>query len=730
MKYRFAPGDDLAGSSKRHQYSLGKFRKKAMCDLRFCAAVSRMKSAYFIGIIFIIILSGSVFAKDIEHVIQRVDSKPLIDGDLSDAVWLGINPVNEFMDYFPEEGKTPVELTELYIAYDNDFFYLGFKCFDSDIKNLRATLTQREHFDNDDAIGFGFDPFNSEREGYIFNVNPYGVVSDFIFHLGGYSDNGWDADVRSAGKVFSDFWSVEVAVPFKALRMPDIHDQVWGFYAFRIVKRTGEMMVWPPRTHKINNLLAQASLLEGISGVNSGNNFTLIPYVFFSEVKNDKTVNDLEAGFDFKYGISSNLSLDLTVNPDYSQIEADPDRLDLTERYAQWLPEKRPFFTEGTDLFASDHKLFYSRAIQNPSLGMKLSGRFGNTQFAYLSAIDDRSDSNDDVYYNHLRLKTAIFEESSIGFLMTNKDDPGSSASNRCLSMDASLRFRDIYAVSSQVTHSITDQKDGQEEATGYTVKLYRYGENLYSHLLYSNFPDDFDAQSGSLWEDLGYRTLEGNASYTLRKPSASINELEFFTTLKGRYDDSNDLAENYASAGLEMSREAMWSKINIYRNHEEIDGVTFEYTGYGWELWHSPSPYFEYSTSLNFGGAGLYAEQLTGWKYRWVYEMTVKPLIRLVYNAKYSREDFYDRFQGDRVYLQNIFWNKVTLQIIPAMFFRVIHQYNSLDKLSDASVLLTYEYCPLSNVHVGVNFNQFSTVQDMTDHLEIFLKIGYLWRF
>lgn len=331
-------------------------------------------------LVLVLLLAWQSGAKEVVTVISRTDHKPVIDGLLNDPTWLNLEPITGFMQYSPVEGIPPSESTYLYIAYDEDNFYLAFKCYDSEIGEVRATMAQREQIDNDDVIGFAFDTYNSEREAFLFNINPYGIPSDFISHFDGFIDYGWDADLKCKGKILSDYYCIEAAVPFKSLRMPAKDEQEWGFYALRVIKRKGELDVWPPRTRKIRSLVAQASLLKGIKGVESGRNFVLLPYVFSSYINRPgEEDRPFDLGLDVRYGITSSLMVDATLNPDYSQIEADPDEIELSERYDIQLPEKRPFFTEGTDVFASNQLLLYSRVIGNPVAGLKLTGKMGGT---------------------------------------------------------------------------------------------------------------------------------------------------------------------------------------------------------------------------------------------------------------------------------------------------------------------------------------------------------------
>jgi hypothetical protein len=683
---------------------------------------------YFLKSCMFLLLCLQLSAREVVF-INRTSHKPVIDGVLDDSTWLNIEPITEFVQYTPVEGVPPTESTALYITYDDNYFYLGFKCFDSDMNGVRATMTQREKWDNDDVLGFAFDPYNTQQESFLFNFNPYGIPKDFIWHYDGYIDEGWDADLRSKGIISDDHWCVEIAIPFKSLRMPAKDIQEWGFYALRVIKRRGEYDVWPSRTHKISNLLAQASILKGLEGIHTGKNLSLLPYAFFSYNNYlDQEDRPFDGGIDFRYGLTSDIMLDGTVNPDYSQIEADPDRIELTERYVQWLPEKRPFFTEGTDVFVSNQNLFYSRTITNPLLGLKLTGRVLGNRIGFLSAVDDDMNSENKIYYNHLRFKRRILGKSSIGYIMTNRDDFEDGTYNRALSMDGILNFATIYYFKPQLTRTFTRDSTGCYDATGYNLHLGRFGPHFINNIWYNDFPDEFTANSGLMWEVIGYKEIGTHHEFYIRKPFKKINEIILQGGAKGRINDG-DLEEDYFWTSAETSLNSIWAKLEFFKNHEVYNDVDFKYSGCELEIWNTPVHFIDHYISIVCGSAPHYYEGFTGWKYAVFYNLTLKPISRLVLYTSISHEDFYYEFGGERSYLQTVLWNKISYQIMPQMFIRGIYQYNSLDRTSDLSFLLAFEYSPLSNIFIGTNLNDFVDVDHIGDNVEIFAKISYLWR-
>ena len=675
-----------------------------------------------------VLLFSVLNAREVSN-ISRTEHKPVIDGVLDDSTWLNVEPITGFVQYYPAEGTPASESTTMYIAYDDDYFYLGFLCYDSNMKAVRATMTQREKWDNDDCLGFAFDPYNCQQESFLFNFNPYGIPKDFIWHYEGYIDEGWDADLRSKGIMTDDHWCVEIAIPFKSLRMPSKEVQEWGFYALRVIKRKGESVVWPARTHRISNLLAQASLLKGLENVNAGNHLSFLPYVFFSHNNYlEEEERPIDAGFDFRYGVTSDIMIDATINPDYSQIEADPDRIELTERYAPWLQEKRPFFTEGTDVFVSNQNLFYSRRIINPLLGLKLTGRTFGNRIGFLSTVDDDPNYTNRIYYNHLRIKRRILGSSSIGFLTTNRDDFEEETFNRTVSIDGVLNFGTIYYLKPQFTRTFTRDSSGRYDANGYYAHLGRYGPRFGNFVWYSNYPDEFAASSGALWEWIGYQEIGTHHEVYFRRPSGNINEIIVQAGGKARINEG-ELEEDYFWTSAETSLNSFWGKLTFNKNHEFYNNIDFKYSFFELEIWNTPIHFIDHYVSVVLGSAAHYYDGFTGWKYRVFYNLVLKPAPRLVYQTSISREDFYDEFGGERNYLQTVVWNKLSYQIIQSMFIRGIYQYNSLDESSCMSFLFAFEYSPLSNIYVGTNLNDFTDIDQIGDNVEIFAKMSYLWR-
>jgi hypothetical protein len=337
---------------------------------------------------------------------------PAIDGRLDDPVWLQADSAAGFVQKDPDEGKPSRFATTVRIAFDDQNVYVAMRAYDPEPSRIVAQLTRRDESSPSDWLMVGFDSRHDRRSAYVFAVNPAGVKRDFIVTDGANDDPGWDAVWDVAVSRDAGGWSAEFRIPLSALRFAPGGDGVWGFEAARSVPRVNEESYWAPLRKDDSRVVARFGELRGMRGLSSPRRLELLPYTVSSVRRAPGSRLDPffsptavrgSGGLDVKYGLTSDLTLDATVNPDFGQVEADPSQVNLTQ-YESFFPEKRPFFTEGADIFrfsvglgdGSNEALFYSRRIgrsphaslsgdyvdqpqQTTILGAaKLSGRVGS----------------------------------------------------------------------------------------------------------------------------------------------------------------------------------------------------------------------------------------------------------------------------------------------------------------------------------------------------------------
>ncbi|MXV97084.1 MAG: carbohydrate binding family 9 domain-containing protein, partial [Gemmatimonadetes bacterium] len=314
-----------------------------------------------------------------------------IDGRLDDPAWSEAALLTGFSQFDPSEGIPGTQETEVLLLISEDAVYFGVRAFDDNPGGIRATLGERDTFyRTDDYIQFVLDTFNDQRQAYSIVVNPYGVQQDGLWiegRVGRFGRNfgppiDWNPDFvwDSEGRVEDWGYALEVKIPFKSIRFPESADQEWGLHVFRKIQRAGFDESWAPVTKDVANRLTLSGSLSGLRDLERGLFLELNPvltgtrqgtYDAGASAFTREPVSG-EFGFNAKYGLTSNLTLDGTYNPDFSQVEADAGQIAVNERFALFYEEKRPFFLEGTEIFTMPKNLVYTRSIINPVAGVKL----------------------------------------------------------------------------------------------------------------------------------------------------------------------------------------------------------------------------------------------------------------------------------------------------------------------------------------------------------------------
>ena len=304
---------------------------------------------------------------------------PALDGRLDDAVWAAADSIGSFTQLEPDEGKPARFPTSVRVAFDEQAVYVAVRAHDPEPAKIAAHLTRRDEDSPSDWITLGFDSRHDLRTAYLFAVNPAGVKKDVILTDGAGEDEGWDAVWEVAVQRDSGGWSAEFRIPLSVLRYAPDGDGVWGFQLQRRVPRANEESFWAPMKRDDSRIVARFGELHGMRGLPSPRRLELLPYTVSGLTRAPGesgnpfySASDLRAsaGVDVKYGLTSDLTLDATVNPDFGQVEADPSEVNLSQ-YETFLAEKRPFFTEGADIFrfgiqvgdGGGESLFYSRRV-------------------------------------------------------------------------------------------------------------------------------------------------------------------------------------------------------------------------------------------------------------------------------------------------------------------------------------------------------------------------------
>jgi hypothetical protein len=412
--------------------------------------------------------------------IPRLPRAPALDDFLSmqpkGEIAQQMAKVTGFTQRDPHDGEAVSEPTDAYLGYDQKNLYAVFVCFD-DPRQVRARMSRREDVYDDDEVEIMLDTFHDRRRAYAFQTTPLGVQWDAIWteasreeETSAHFDTSFDTVWDSRGKVTERGFVVWMAIPFKSLRFPSAKQQEWGIILYRGITRKTENSFWPHISLKMEGRLGQAATLSGLEGISPGHSIELIPYGLmrsfraldtrdFSNPYFQKATAQGQPGMDAKFVIRDRFVVDMTANPDFSQVESEDPQITVNQRYAVYFPEKRPFFLENEDFFRTPMDLFFTRSIGDPSAGIRLTGKDGPYSVG-LMAADDRSPglavpdsspvSGIRSYFTIARVSRDIFRQSSVGALYTDWECPTTGEFNRIGGLDTHLKFNPNWTLDGQ----------------------------------------------------------------------------------------------------------------------------------------------------------------------------------------------------------------------------------------------------------------------------------------
>ena len=509
-----------------------------------------------------------------------------MDGLLSEESWSSARPLNEFLQKDPQEGAPASERTEVKILFDSQHIYFGIICYDSDPAGIRATELRRDNlFENDDIFELILDTFHDRRNGYLFRINPLGTLFDATVTNEGQAFNegaderweaNWDEEWEARTEINEQGWSAEIAIPFSSLRFLSADSIVWGVNFHRGIRRKNEDVYWTAHNRDFRfEEVSRAGQLEGLSEI-QGFTFRFKPFfttglsqsVDPSGFKNTRGLTDVGIE-DVKFMITSQLALDLTVNPDFAQAEVDEAQINLT-RFNLFLPEKREFFQEGAGIFqfgtgirqpweGPQMLLFHSRRIglgqgrdqeEIPIWGgIKLTGQQGPLEIGLLNMQTKRSGEIPGQNFTAVRVKGNILARSYVGAILTGNTAGLSGNTNKVGGVDASFTFfRNLNLRGFLAKGGAADQKERKWAGLGRVVWS---GDRLGVVLERLTVPNEenFIADLGFATRDDMNRNLV-EVSYKPRPDIALIRQFEFSPTWEYITNQEGELETRRAQMG------------------------------------------------------------------------------------------------------------------------------------------------------------------------------------
>ncbi|MBQ14139.1 MAG: hypothetical protein CMQ17_07035 [Gammaproteobacteria bacterium] len=464
------------------------------------------------------------YAADSGVTIPKIDREPFFT-DFSGmrpgtALANSMAKVENFVQREPDDGDAATQRTEAYIGYDEEQFYAIFLAFDTDPEQIRANLSSRENIDGDDTVGLTIDTFNDQRAAFSFRSTPFGIQWDARWTEGSSRRAGFDTTFEavwdSEGQLTDQGYMVKMAIPLRSLRFPDSSEQLWRVQFGRDIPRLSERSYWPAYSIGIEGRLNQTAMLTGIRDVSPGNNSQIIPFIFARDVdaldpgaaggpRFDRTAEQ-DVGIDAKFVFNDSMVLDLTLNPDFSQVESDQPQVTVNERFEVQFPERRPFFVENADFFATDSILVFTRRIVDPEGGVRFTGRAGNYGFGAIAINDEAPGLNRDpsdplngekANIGILRGFRDISDQSRVGFLLTDREL--GDGYNRVASLDGRFKLTDNWITNMQFIGTESEPVFGGETTTGYqrNIQVNRTGRTVSTHTHFVETTTNFDTELG-----------------------------------------------------------------------------------------------------------------------------------------------------------------------------------------------------------------------------------------
>jgi hypothetical protein len=706
--------------------------------------------------------------------------------------------VTGFIQRNPHNGDLASQRTEAYLGYDEKNLYVVFVCFDDPAK-VRARMSRREDIFDDDTVEIMLDTFHDRRRAYAFQTTPLGVQWDAIWTEVPHEDNtgstanfdpSFDTVWHSNGKLTSRGYVVWMAIPFKSLRFSPAREQSWGIILYRGILRENEDDFWPEISRSVEGRLAQGATAGGLEDISPGRNMQFIPYGVLRSFRaldtRDPTAPrfdhrdaEFRGGIDSKFVLHDNLVLDVTANPDFSQVESDEPQITVNQRFEVFFPERRPFFLENSDYFKTPIDLFFTRRIGDPQFGARLTGKVGPYSLGIL-ATDDRGPGNrvpdsdplagERSTFAIARVNRDIFGQSSIGAIYTDWEFPAADEFNRVGGIDSRLKFNPNWTGNFEAVTSSTKNQDGSYEAgPAYKAEANYGATHLNYDATYNDISPGFTTNAGFV-NRVDIRQIGNSLDYRFWPESSSV--LSWGPSLLTDHVWSHD--------GTRL--DALYSPTLVFR----LRGQTFfnfsPYTDFRERLRPRDFPtlaqdqdYHEHNYFIAAGTSYLpkatvqaYYQRGTGVDFVPPADqspvlaladvvnllLSFRPISALKIDNTYLFDRLRDRNSGAAIFNNHIVRSKWNWQFNRQLSLRLILQYTATlanpaltsletSKQFNGDFLITYLLHPGTAIYVGYNSDLQHLMLDsaagtitrtrtgyINDSRQFFVKVSYLFRF
>jgi hypothetical protein len=650
--------------------------------------------------------------------VPRIEAEVRVDGELDEPAWASAVRLTGFHGYLPSDGRPAEERTEVLVWYSPTAIHFGIRAYDSRPAEVRATLADRDGIASEDRVTVLLDTFDDARRAFLFAVNPLGVQQDGVRTegsgtagntFGGSTDLSPDYQWDSRGRRTDWGWQAEVRIPFKSLRYAAADERQWGLQLLRNVQRTGHEDTWTDALRGSASFLGQSGTMTGLRGMRRGVVLEAQPFITASSSATRDALDRLERG-DPRSSVGlnarlafANAAIDATINPDFSQVESDVGLVTANERFALFVPEQRPFFLEGIELFGSANQLVYTRRIVEPVAGAKLTGKWGPWGVAYLSALDDDRADDGDPLFNVLRVRRDVGAGSLVGATLTDRRSGGRT--NTVAAADARIVFGGKYFFETQVggSNSATADADARRGAF-WTAELDRTGRSFGFNYSVEAFGDRFETDAGFI-PRVGIVTAGARNRLTwYGKPGRAVESVTTFfgpnyLWRKGALGDGPVEGGEFVNATV-RARGAWELEGRIGRNFADFLPESYaDYTVASTSGDLAPfqpasgvrgllsttvglqTPVFRHFTaegSLQSGAVPLFAEAAEGRRRRAEVRLAVRPTTQLRGDASVVWQRLTRAGDGSEFARTVIPRVRVEYQPMRALFFRLVGQYQA----------------------------------------------------
>ena len=632
-------------------------------------------------------------------------SKMVIDGKFDEPIWEYAPIAKDFVMFAPDNGQPISEnkKTEVQIVYNDDAIYVAAKLYDDEPTKMLREITQRDIFGTSEHFGIFINGFNDSQQDFRFFVSASGVQMDCIFTNADGEDFTWDA-IWDSKVLLTDFgWTVEMKIPYAALRFSKEKNQVWGVNFYRELRRYRQSYTWNYIDSKINNESAQSGVLEGIDNINTPTRLFFIPYASYYLNANDyqKVKGEVKGGLDIKYGITDAFTLDAILIPDFGQTKFDNVEFNLSA-FEQQFAENRPFFTEGTDLFNKGNLLYSRRIGQTPGIelkgnetveefpssiklinALKVSGRTKDgLGVGVLNAITEKTSINitdattggfirREVLaplsnYNVVVLDQRFRKNSSVSFVNTNVTRNGSFRDANVSGLLFNLNTKaNTYNMQGEMKYSYI--KENPIDKKGYNTAL-SIGETSgkYRYSVSGRYiSKDYDPNDLGINFITHYHALQGQASYRILNPTKTFNTFQVSADLYSEFDnrtgrlqagninlglDTNSKKNDYYGAGISIRPHEIYDFYEPRTSEESRFVTSPEFAEL--RLYYSPNYNRKFVLDLNSTYAVINEKDRVNYGFTISPRYRISDHISLIYRFNFFRQNnntgYYDTFDED----------------------------------------------------------------------------------